>query len=464
MIREEPENKRARALRPGLFCVASDSIYLKPMFDGELPPSGEVTRTCASPKPNPALSATTFEYCLRDPDGFTRLKKLGNLASGERTGMDRWDEAAGPSRRGGPDSAPQRVHAVNAAKRRPAVEHIGLDVHKNQSQICIITSEGEMIEKRISTERDRFQAALGSHPGTRILIEASTESEWVARCLEGLGHEVIVGDPNYAPMYGQRTRRVKTDRRDARALAEACRSGTYRRAHRTSDERRHLRGQLAVREALVRTRTRYISLIRSLLRREGLRVRSGSAERFLERLAEVDLRDHLRHEIQPLLKVMGPLGKQIACMDRQVEKLASEDTEVRRLCTAPGVGPVTATSFVATLDTAQRFRGAHQVEAYIGLVPREKSSGEKQSKGRITKSLGPADCRTAWQARRGRGSGAETGRNPLRHDARWDGVQRHATRATDRSSERYRVGWVESVHGQSWKYNVVSAGSQARVR
>ena len=273
------------------------------------------------------------------------------------------------------------------------MEHIGLDVHKNQSQICIITSEGEMIEKRISTERDRFQAALGSHPGTRILIEASTESEWVARCLEGLGHEVIVGDPNYAPMYGQRTRRVKTDRRDARALAEACRSGTYRRAHRTSDERRHLRGQLAVREALVRTRTRYISLIRSLLRREGLRVRSGSAERFLERLAEVDLRDHLRHEIQPLLKVMGPLGKQIACMDRQVEKLASEDTEVRRLCTAPGVGPVTATSFVATLDTAERFRGAHQVEAYIGLVPREKSSGEKQSKGRITKS---GNNRTRW--------------------------------------------------------------------
>ena len=78
------------------------------------------------------------------------------------------------------------------------MEHIGIDVHKNQSQICIITSEGEMIEKRISTERDRFQAALGSHPGTRILIEASTESEWVARCLERLGPEVIVGDPNDA--------------------------------------------------------------------------------------------------------------------------------------------------------------------------------------------------------------------------------------------------------------------------
>jgi len=273
------------------------------------------------------------------------------------------------------------------------VEHVGIDVHKNQSQICMITPDGEMIEKRVSTARERFGSVFGSLPRARILIESSTESEWVARCLEGLGHEVIVADPNYAPMYGQRTRRVKTDRRDARALAEACRSGTYRPAHRTSDERRHFRGQLAVREALVRTRTRYISLIRSLLRREGLRVRSGSTETFLERLAEVDLRDQLRREIKPLLAVMGPLGRQIERVDRQMKALASEDREVRTLCTAPGIGAVTATSFVATLDRVQRFRGAHQVEAYLGLVPCERSSGERQNKGRITKT---GNTRTRW--------------------------------------------------------------------
>ena len=100
------------------------------------------------------------------------------------------------------------------------MEHIGIDVHKNQSQICILTSEGELIEKRIVTGRGRFAAVFGSRPGARILIEASTESEWVARCLEALGHEVVVGDPNYSPMYGRRTRRVKTDRRDAHSLSE----------------------------------------------------------------------------------------------------------------------------------------------------------------------------------------------------------------------------------------------------
>ncbi len=266
------------------------------------------------------------------------------------------------------------------------MEHIGIDVHKNQSQICILTSDGELIEKRIVTDQGRFAAVLGSRPRARILIEASTESEWVARCLEGLGHEVIVADPNYLPMYGQRSRRVKTDRRDARALAEACRTGTYRSAHRTSDERRHLRGLLAVREALVRTRSRYISLIRALLRREGLRVRSGSAERFIERVAEVEVPALIRQEIEPLLAVMDHLDTQIALADRQLATLANEEGEIRRLCTVPGVGPVTATSVVATLDTAERFRGAHQVAAYLGLVPRERSSGEKQHKGRITKS------------------------------------------------------------------------------
>jgi transposase len=76
--------------------------------------------------------------------------------------------------------------------------------------------------------------ARGSRPHARILIEASTDSEWVARCLEALGHEVIVADPNFAPTYATRSRKVKTDRRDARALAQAGLLGAYRPAHRLS--------------------------------------------------------------------------------------------------------------------------------------------------------------------------------------------------------------------------------------
>ena len=141
------------------------------------------------------------------------------------------------------------------------MDHIGIDVHKRESQLCIVAESGELIEQRIRTEPDRFAAVLGSRPRARIVIEASTDSEWVARSLESLGHEVSVADPNFAPMYATRTRKVKTDRRDARALADACVLGAYRRAHRLSDPQRHVRGRLLVRDALVRTRTRYIALI-----------------------------------------------------------------------------------------------------------------------------------------------------------------------------------------------------------
>ena len=90
----------------------------------------------------------------------------------------------------------------------------------------------------------------------------------------------MVADPNYAPMYGTRTRRVKTDQRDARALAEACRPGIYRLAHRRSEEQRHVTARLAVRDALVRSRTKLICLVRALLRRKGIRVPSGQAGTF----------------------------------------------------------------------------------------------------------------------------------------------------------------------------------------
>jgi transposase len=87
------------------------------------------------------------------------------------------------------------------------MEHIGIDVHKLESQLCILTEEGEILERRIRTERERFAAILGERAPAKILIEASTESEWVARCLEQLGHEVVVADPNFAAMYATRSRR-----------------------------------------------------------------------------------------------------------------------------------------------------------------------------------------------------------------------------------------------------------------
>jgi transposase len=273
------------------------------------------------------------------------------------------------------------------------MDHIGIDVHKRESQIYILAEGSEVIERRIRTEPERFAAVLGPRSRARMLIEASTDSEWVARCLEALGHEVIVADPNFAPMYATRTRKVKTDRRDARALAEACLLGAYRPAHRLSDPQRHVRGRLVVRAALVRTRTRYISIIRALLRQHGYRVPSGSAESFVRRVQGLPLPGRLLSVVAPRLALMRPLTRQLTYSDATIEHLAVQDPRGPRLRSVPRVGPVTAAAFIAAIDDAQRFRHAHQLEAYLGLVPREYSSGETQRRGPITKA---GHSRTRW--------------------------------------------------------------------
>jgi transposase len=274
----------------------------------------------------------------------------------------------------------------------------------------MLTEEGEVVERRIVTSRERFTAVLGGRAPARVLLESSTESEWVARHLESLGHEVIVADPTFAPMYATRRRGVKTDRRDARTLAEACRLGAYRPAHRASDAQRHVRAELAVREALVRTRIRYAALVKAFIRREGLRLPSGEVANTEAKLAALPMPGTLAAELAPLRALWGPLNGEIAAADERVAAVAATTPVVVQLRTAPGIGPVTAVAFVATLDEVGRFRSAHQVAAYLGLTPREYSSGERQHRGRISKT-GNARMRyllveAAWRVLRSKDAAA----------------------------------------------------------
>jgi transposase len=245
---------------------------------------------------------------------------------------------------------------------------------------------------------------------------------------------------------------VKTDRRDARTLAEACRLGAYRPAHRGSDARRHVRAELAVRDALVRTRTRYIALAKSLVRRDGLRVAGSGSERVADRIAALGLSPTLAGELAPLFALLAPLDAEIAAADRRITQLTAADPVVALLTTAPGIGPLTASALVATIDDITRFRSAHEFEAYLGVVPSERSSGERRRVGRITKA-GNARVRwllveAAWRivrAERGDGRVAYLGR---RH--------RHTTRQT-RGSRRagaavgeLRLAWGKSMLSTPW--------------
>ena len=267
------------------------------------------------------------------------------------------------------------------------MDNVGIDLHKRNSQICILNAEGDVLkEQRIGTTRDKFTEVFVDRAPCKVLIESSGESEWVAQCIEALGHEGVVVDPGFEAMYMHRRRHVKTDRRDARTLADACRLGVYRRAHRLSAQQRHMKASLAVRETLVRARAKFVVLAQALVRRTGMRVRSGNAESFAKRVAELDLPQDVAQEIIPLLEMLEPLNDKIAACDAELKAACAEQESTRLLMTMPGVGPVTAAAFVATIDDPQRFDRARQVPAYLGLVPKERSSGERRARGRITKA------------------------------------------------------------------------------
>lgn len=290
------------------------------------------------------------------------------------------------------------------------MEYGAIDLHSRESEIRIVTADGDVVvHRRIATRRDQLQVVFGARPRLRILLESGTESEWVAQHLEWLGHEVIVADPNYAPMYAHRGRGIKTDRRDVIALVEANRRGIYRAAHRVSAAQRPVRRHLQVRDQLVRMRTHMINVMRGQLRSEGVRIRSGGADTFVRRYQGLAVPPALRAVLEPLVEALSALAPLIGAADAWAHETAHSDAVARRLMTAPGVGPITALSFQATLDDVARFRGPNAVSAYLGVVPHEASSGERHQRGAITK-LGPRHLRAvlvqaSWVVWRGpRGS------------------------------------------------------------
>jgi transposase len=269
------------------------------------------------------------------------------------------------------------------------MDYAAIDLHKTASQIRIITN-GETVDCRIPTTRDRLRITFEGRARMRVLLEAATESEWVAQLLETIGHEVIVADPNYTPMYGERSRRVKTDRRDVVALAEACRLGLYRQVHRRSPENWAVQWHLTVREQLVWARTRAIVLIRCLARMGGVHIAmAGHAETFVKRLELTELPPAVHHAITPLAAMIAMLNGHIAETDAYFKATAEADPRMRRLMSMPGIGPITAAAFVAAIDEVTIFRGPGQVTSYLGLVPREYSSGDQLRRGRIVPSAHP---------------------------------------------------------------------------
>jgi transposase len=280
------------------------------------------------------------------------------------------------------------------------MEHVAIDWGGRECQICSRSADGKIVDsRRIRTAQ--LDAYLSRRPPSRVIIEASAQAFSIADQARARGHEVRVVPSTLAPALGIGERRTKTDRRDAETLSRVSCRIELPSVHIASKESRERKAMCASRAALLRSRTLLVNSVRAWLRSDGRHVTS-TPESFADRV-RVAIADRPPH-IEQLLAVLDSLNAQIKKADREIASIARSDELCRRLMTAPGVGPVTAVLYKATLDDIRRFKSAHLVESYLGLVPGEHSSADRQYRLGITKA-GSTRLRTlliqaAWAARR----------------------------------------------------------------
>jgi transposase len=262
---------------------------------------------------------------------------------------------------------------------------VALDLGVKETSFCEI-SHGLVVARRTVGELKSLEDLLGpASKRARVAIEACREAWYVHDVLKEWGHEVILVDTTRTKQIGIRHHGRKTDRIDAELLARAVEQGGIPVAHVLSPARRELRDVLGVRRALVETRAQYITTIRGLARSRGERLGTCAADDFLAKLTKTELRAETRKTIEPLASALQRVAVELARTNTRLEELGKAEPAIAQLTTAPSVGLVVAAAFVSVIDEARRFDGAHQVESYLGLVPREASTGGKRKLGSITK-------------------------------------------------------------------------------
>jgi transposase len=263
---------------------------------------------------------------------------------------------------------------------------IGCDLHTRYQVVAWIEKEtGEIKTRRLEHEGEEVGAFYSQWPrGTVVGVEATFPAHWFERLLGELGHELWVGDA--ARIRASEVRLQKTDTRDAEHMLDLLRANRFPRIWVPSLEERDLRQLLVHRIKLVQTRTAVknqlhaLAISQGVCRKRKLWSVKGRAE--LEGLALLPWASRRRKE---LLAMLDQLEAAIEPLDQEVEQEAKRRTEALRVMTHPGVGPVVGLAFVLTLGSAERFANSRKLVSYLGLNPREHSSGGHQRLGAISK-------------------------------------------------------------------------------
>lgn len=287
------------------------------------------------------------------------------------------------------------------------MDHVAIDLGGRESQICIRGPDNQVrVERRLPTSR--LKAFFAELKPSRVIVETCAEAFAVAVDAKEAGHDVRVVPATLVRALGVGQRGIKTDVRDARCLSEASVRMELGSVHVPSAHARELKAVCTLRDALVRSRTVLVNGVRGWMRGQLLRVGSGSTPTFTRRVRTYF--DLLQRELPPYVErqllAIDALTEQILASDLELEFLAHDNEQCRRVMTIPGVGPATAVRFVASIDEISRFKTAHELESYFGLTPGELSSSDTKHRTGITKA-GSAAVRwllvqAAWAAWRTR--------------------------------------------------------------
>lgn len=279
------------------------------------------------------------------------------------------------------------------------MNHAAIDLGSKESQVCVRQADGTILVERKHPTR-RLGALMKTWPPTRVILETSSEAFRIADQARAAGHEVRVVPATLAKQLGVGERRIKTDERDARTLSEVSCRIDLRSVHIPSEAARALRDVIRSRQTLVETRTKLVNRIRGWLRTQLGRLRGRGSLTLPTRVrAQAEASGQaLPPHLDATLTVIDALNQQLRALDEQLRSLAKAHPICQRLMTVPGIGPVTAVSFVAAIDDVTRFARAHRVASYLGLTPGENSSSERQQRTGITKAGASSVRRTLVQA------------------------------------------------------------------
>jgi transposase len=267
---------------------------------------------------------------------------------------------------------------------------IGCDLHASQQTIAMLNREtGEVLEKTLKHEADTIREFYAALPRPVVVgIEATGSMGWFLSLMEALEISCRVGHP--AKIRKAETRRQKHDRRDAALLLDLLTEDRFPSIWMPSTELRDLRALLLHRHQWVRMRTRVMNALQGLALAHGVRRGAGLWSRAGQAaLASLPLAPHAGDRRSELQALLAHLTKHIDDLDERVSAQARERPQARRLITHPGVGPVTALATEVFLGDPSRFADAKALASYVGMIPSEYSSGDRQRLGKLTKQGNP---------------------------------------------------------------------------